>query len=314
MSLLFALALSWTLSERVSGPSMSLYDLRTDGNAIYWLNCPVPLQSCSLERLVGTATKPEVMTNDFELGGIYTLAGDSVYMTAGGKIVQLPKSGGKRRVLAKVEGWIKDIQVAGDTIYVSTADTYMMTGRNPHPRHGTIVRFPKSGGAVRQIAETNSSDMRMVLDSRRIYFIGETSIQSVPLDGGRIETLARDDANPAMSMAADRDAIYYAAGGEVRRVPKTGGKPSVLYKAEIVLKVIVENGFVYASRNMSYGGGGITETPAIVRIPVTGGKAEVLASPEQVPEDMAVRAGEVFVVLSSPGQNVPDHLVVLRHD
>src|SRR5262249_53890867 len=144
-------------------------------------------------------------------------------------------------VIAKVDGWIKDLQVVRESIYVSTADTYRMTGRNPNPRHGTILRFPKAGGAIKKIAETDSSDPLLAIDDRRIYFVGDGSIQSVPVDGGRIETLARDDANPAMSIAADRDAIYFAAGGEVRRVPKIGGALSVVYRAQIILKVGVQN-------------------------------------------------------------------------
>ncbi len=323
MALAFALALNlaaaggpsggwWSATERFSGPSMSLYQLRADGEAIYWLSCPGLMKPCSLERLPFDAQEPAVVTVDFETGGVYAVDRDSVYMTAAGKIVALPKSGGKPRTLAKVEGWIKDLQIAGDSIYVSTADTHAMTGRNPNPRHGSILRFPKAGGAIRKIAETNSSNPQMVIDDRRVYFVGEGSIQSVPIAGGRIETLARDDANPAMSIAADRDAIYFAAGGEVRRVPKSGGAVSVLYKARIILDVQVANGFVYASRNLAFDRGGIAETAAIVRIPTSGGKAEVIAAPAESPQDMAVAPARVFVLLSSLGRaSHPDRIVML---
>ena len=317
MTLAFVLALnlaaSWSVTERVTGPAMSLSQLRTDGEAIYWLRCPGLMKPCSLNRLAVNAKEPAVVTADFEPGGVYAVDGVSVYMTSGGRIVQLPKGGGKPRVLAKVEGWISDLQIAGESIYVSTADTYGMTGRNPNPRHGTIVRFPKGGGAVTKIAETDSSSPRMAIDDRRIYFIGDGSIQSVPIGGGRIETLARDNANPAMSIAADRDAVYFAAGGEVRRVPKNGGAVSVLYKAQIVLAVRVENGFVYASRNLAFAGGKVAETAAIVRIPITGGTAEVLAALSESPQAMAVHAAEVFVLLSSLGdEKHPDRIVMLR--
>lgn len=310
LPLLFAL---WNVTERVSAPSMSLYSLRTDGEAIYWLSCPAFGKPCSLNRLAANAKQPEVVTADFKTGGVYTIDGDSIYLSAWNKILQIPKRGGKPRELARVEGWIKDIKVAGGSIYVSTADTTMLEGPSPDPRRGTIVRFPKAGGAVRKIIETSSSDVRMVIDARRIYFVGESSIQAVPIDGGPIKTLTRDDANPVMSIAADRDAIYYAAGGEVRRVPKAGGAVSVLYKSEIVLKVYVENGFVYASRNLAFKSGGVDETAAIVRIPITGGNAEVIASPSESPQDMAVNAGEVFVLLSSLGEQRPDRIVAVQH-
>jgi hypothetical protein len=324
MSLAFALALnlaalgdpsegSWSVAERFSGTAMSLYQLRTDGEAIYWLSCPGLMKPCSLNRLAASAKEPTVVTADFELGGVYAVDRDGAYMTTGGKIVRLPKNGGKPRVLAKVEGWIIDLQIVGEFIYVSTADTYMMTGRKPNPRHGTILRFPKSGGAVKKITEVDSSRPLMAIDDRHIYFVGDGSIRSVPIEGGRIETLARDDANPAMSIAADRDAIYFAAGGEVRRVPKIGGVISVLYKARIVLKVCVENGFVYASRNLAFDRDGIAETAAIVRIPTSGGIAEVIAAPSESPQDMAVNPADVFVLLSSLGEkNHPDRIVMLR--
>jgi len=304
---------AWRVIERFSGPTMSLYQLRTDGEAIYWLSCPGLMKPCSLNRLEVGANEPAVVTSDFEPGGVYAVDRDGVYMTAQGKIVRLPKSGGKPRVLASVEGWIKDLQVAGEFIYVSTADTYRMTGRNPDPRHGTILRFPKAGGAIRRITETDSSDPQMAIDQRRIYFVGEGSIQSVPIEGGRIETMARDDANPAMSIAADRVAVYFAAGGEVRRVLKTGGAVSVLYRARIVLKASVQDGFVYASRNLAFDRGGIAETAAIVRIPASGGNAEVIAAPSESPQDVAAGRAGVFVLLSSLGEkNHPDRIVVLE--
>jgi hypothetical protein len=292
---------------------MSLYQLRTDGEAIYWLSCPGLMKPCTLNRLAASATEPAVVTADFETGGVYAVDRDGVYMTTGGKVVTLPKGGGKPRTLAEVEGWIKDLQIAGESIYVSTADTYGMTGRNPHPRHGTILRLPKAGGAITRIAETDSSNPRMAIDDRRVYFIGEGSIQSVPIAGGRIATLARDDANPAMSIAQDRDAIYFAAGREFRRVPKRGGAVSVLYKARIVLGVQVANGFVYASRNLAFERGGIAETAAMVRIPASGGNAEVIAALAESPQYMAVAAARVFVLLSSLGrENHPDRIVLLR--
>jgi hypothetical protein len=297
----------------VSAPAMSLYQLRTDGEALYWLACPGLMQRCSLNRLAAGAKEPTVVTAEFELGGVYAVDRDGVYMTTEGRIVRLAKSGGRPEVIARVEGWIKDLQIVRDSIYVSTADTYGMTGRNPDPRHGTILRFPKAGGAIRKITETESSNPLMAIDDRRVYFVGDGSIQSVPIDGGPVRTLARDAANPAMSIAADRDAIYFAAGGEVRRVPKSGGAVSVVYKARIVLKVRVQDGFVYASRNLAFDRGGIAETAAIVRIPTSGGHAEVLASPSESPQDMAVDRAGVYVLLSSLGEkSKPDRIVVLE--
>lgn len=304
---------SWRVMDRVSGPALSLYQLRTDGEAIYWLSCPELMKPCSLNRLAANAKEPEVLTAEFEPGGVYAVDRDAVYLTTASRIVRLPKSGGKPYVVGKVEGWIKDLQIVRDTIYVSTADTRGMTGRNPNPRHGTILRIPKAGGAIVKIAETDSPDPRMAIDERRVYFIGNGSIQSVSVDGGHIDTLARDEANPAMSVAADRDAIYVAAGGEVRRVSKTRGAVSVLYKAQIVLKVCVQNGFVYASRNLAFDRGTVAETASILRIPTSGGQAEVLAALSESPQDLAVSPAGAFVLLSSLGQgNHPDRIVALE--
>lgn len=313
MSLALVLMLNLALTERVSAPAMSLDHLQADADAIYWLSCPGSARTCSLNRLPNGAKEPAVLTADVQPGGVYAVGDDGVYIASGGRISRIPKGGGKGVVLAKVEGWIKDIQLAGDFVYVSTVDTYGMTGRNPNPRHGTIVRFRKTGGSVEQIAETNSSIPLMAVDERRVYFVGDDSIQSVPIGGGRIETLARDYANPAMSIAADRDAVYVAAGGEVRRIPKSGGTASVLYKAQIILAVRVDNGFVYASRNLAYARGGVAETAAIVRVATSGGKAEVLADLSQSPQYLAVSRAGVFVVLSSLGdESHPDRIVSLQ--
>jgi hypothetical protein len=90
MSLAFALALnlaalggpsegSWSVAERFSGTAMSLYQLRTDGEAIYWLSCPGLMKPCSLNRLAASAKKPTVVTADFELGGVYAVDRDGAY-------------------------------------------------------------------------------------------------------------------------------------------------------------------------------------------------------------------------------------------
>ena len=283
-----------TVTERYTAPAMSLYRVASDGRALYWVRCDALGSPCSLLRLAHGASQPTVLVSRPGVRA-FVVDGPDVFVDVAGEITRMPAAGGAGSVIASGVN-ASDLAVSGDWLYVGVPDTRNLQGPSPNPAPGRIIRIPKAGGAPTAITE--HAAYHMAIDKRRIYFTDDHAILSVPLDGGAVEELARDDRQPPASIAIDDDSVYFAAGGEVRRVSKRGGSVDVLYKAQIILDVQVQGGVVYAARNLAFDRGSVAEKGAIVRITAAGAEAREL---DDSPQSLAVDGGGVYVVLRALG-------------
>jgi hypothetical protein len=299
----------WTVvTERVNGPAMTLYRLESDGTALYWTSCPGLSEPCTLARLAHDAAAPVALAT---LPGLRVFALDAghVYFGDGTRLLRVAKSGGAPSVIATdIAAW--DIAIADDLIYVAVGDTRRMTGGNPNPRAGQMIRFTKDGART-VLGEHTSSMPRLAIDDRRIFFTTDTGVSAMPRAGGDVEQLAHDDRNPPMSIAIDDGNVYFSAGGEVRRVAKRGGTVDVLYRAQIILGLrVAADGVVYAARNLAFDRGKIAERAALVRI--RDGRADVLAEIDHAPQRLALDGAglyDVLVGLGAESGKVPDRIV-----
>jgi hypothetical protein len=227
----------------------------------------------------------------------YALDTTDVFFADGDRILRVAKRGGSPVRVATVPAPVFELAVAGDSVYVSFADTRDMTGRNLKARPGQILKIAKKGGAAVELGEHNSPLPHMAIDNRTVFFTGRGTILSMPIGGGPLTILARDDSHSPGSIAIDGGAVYFSAGGEVRRVAKTGGRVDVLYRAHIVLDVRTAGGAIYAARNLAYDRGTISQTAALVRIPGRGGEPAVLAELTDSPQSIAVDGSGIFAIL-----------------
>jgi len=296
-----AKATRWSApTERVPAGDGNLYHLRADDRAIYWVTCTGFNDPCVLHRLAhDAATEPQSATALASAVGLraYALDTNDVFFADGGRILRVPKRGGSPVRVASVPFPVFEMAVAGDSVYASLADTRDMTGRNPTARPGKILRIPKAGGAAVELGEHNSSMPRMAIDNRTLFFTGNRAILSMPIGGGPLTILAQDDSHPPSSLAIDAGAVYYSAGGEVRRVAKAGGRVEVLYRGMIVLDVRAAGGAIYAARNLAYARGEVAEKAALVRIPARGGEPAVLVELSDSPQSLAVDGSGLFAIL-----------------
>lgn len=296
----------WTTeTERYTAPPMSLFRIESDGRALYWIRCDSLGAPCSLMRLAHDASQPTVLVSKPGVRA-FVVDGADVFVDVAGDITRIPTAGGAGSVIARGVN-VYELAVAGDALYVSVGDTRNMQGPSADPAPGRILRIPKSGGALTVITEHASSMPHLAIDDRRVYFTAGNAILSVPLDGGAVEELARDDSQSPMSIALDDDNVYYAAGGEVRRVPKRGGSVTVLYKGQIILGVRARDGVVYANRNQAFNRGQVAEKGALVRISAAG--ADVLAEVADSPLGFAVDGGGAYAILSDLGAARHDQVV-----
>jgi hypothetical protein len=297
-------------TERSSAPAGTLFHLRADGRALYWIRCPSLTEPCALMRLAHDAAAPTVLATR---PAMHALALDdaSAYVAAGERVLRVPKAGGSPAVLSEGPP-AADLQVAGGYVYVGVGDTRDLDGRAASPRAGAILRIPVGGGSATTLGEHHAFRPLLAVDARHVYFTNGPAVSSMALAGGAFTELARDERNAPSAIALEGDAIYFAAGGQVRRVPTSGGAASTLYSAQIVLDVRAAAGAVYAARNLAFDRGAVSETAAIVRITPPAGPAQVMAELRESPRSLAVDATGVFAILVALGPGAgtePDRIV-----
>jgi hypothetical protein len=302
----------WTsTTERFSAPAGTLHHLQADGSALYWTSCASFDAPCSLLRLARDASKPTVLAVRPSICAV-ALDDASVYFASGEQILRVGKTGASPTVLAEGIA-VVDLQVAGGFVYAGVADTRDLDGPSASPHAGSFVRIPLSGGKRVVLGEHHAHNPRMAVDQRRIYFLSDTWIDSIPVTGGTVDELVHDERNAMTSLALDGEAIFFTAGGEVRRVAKSGGAVTVLYRAQIVLDVRAASGVLYATRNLAYDRSAVAETAALVRIDdihTSHPSSRVLTELHESPQALAVDPDGVYLLLRPQGAG-PDRVLAL---
>jgi hypothetical protein len=310
----------WTaITERASAPAMTLYGLASDGAALYWKSCPTLAEPCTLWRLAHDATTPVALATARGLGA-FAVDADQVYVAAGDRILVVAKTRGVLTELP-LQRAAYDVAAAGYALYVSFADTRKVEPTPPDPRPGQILWITGSSHQITpevmanvraevRVASHSSSMPRLVADDRAVYFTGDDGVSAWRLGDGAAVELAHDDRNPPQAIAISDDTIYFTAGGELRRIAKTGGPVAVLYRAQILLGVRADGGDVFVARNVAFDRGAVAERGAIVRI--RDRTASVVAELDASPRGLAIDASGVYALLVAIGPRSgrdPDRIV-----
>ncbi len=148
-------------------------------------------------------------------------------------------------------------------------------------------------------------------DAGVLFLSTGNELVALPKTGGPRRVLWRGEQS-IMAGAVGDDRVYATTGGELISVPKRGGAKDVLARAEILLDVVVLDGWVYLARNESHARGGVSQTAALLRLPAEGGDVEELPGLSHLPAKLAACGSGVYVIdaplLGRPG--APRLLVV----
>jgi hypothetical protein len=153
-------------------------------------------------------------------------------------LVKLGLSAGPSAVLASVPAL--DVAVDATDVYFTRCDG------------GDVGRVPRAGGPVTSVTEAYCP-LRVALGAGHLYYSDEDdppegiAIRRVALPGGSPVSVVRAEelGEIAPAFTVDEVALYYVAGGELRRLPHDGGRAAVLARLDEATDVVVDDEFVY---------------------------------------------------------------------
>jgi hypothetical protein len=203
-------------------------------------------------------------------------------------VFRIPPSGGKRARVAEAD----DGSLGGDggrAVWSHGGDLYMAEGTRP-------VKLASGVGVVGC----------PVADAEAIYWFSQErrAIEQLRPPRRQAERVA-GGANVG-SLALDATHIYYLEAGVLKRVRKAGGAPEVLLVGRDRLAgVAVDGAHAYVTAAGSGDGAGVGRGMAadgsILRVPVSGGPAEVVAAGLALLGGIAVDAGSLYFSVTGDG-------------
>jgi hypothetical protein len=232
-------------------------------------------------------------------GKVAALAVDATAIYFGGLdgLWALPKAGGRPVELEK-ETRVIDLALDSANVYISSGT------------HGSVLRVSKQGGATATLAQIPSAGIGDVeVDDRFVYFTvlrptGQGgAIMRVPKKGGPVATVYDGDRVDG-KIAVGSDDVYFGKSGDEKhgyrngqllRVDKRPGAaaPAVLASdVAVPVGVALGDGFLYAIAM-----GPVTaemEKGRVVRVPIAGGRLEILADGQREPYVLAFHNGDLF--------------------
>lgn len=184
-----------------------------------------------------------------DYGGI-ALDDQFVYWNRSGKLLRMPKAGGKATlVTADNVGIGIDLVVDNTLVYWANHSYYSPnTPAVPSP----IYAAPKGGGAVKIVADAQHIPHSLVVDQAFLYWLTPTSIVKQAKTGGQPQILYQAGPNEGVDeLAQDESYLYFGFRGAnearwaLHKIPKTGGEPQTLVKRYSLKPVVVDQTHVY---------------------------------------------------------------------
>jgi hypothetical protein len=262
----------------------SPYTLAIDGDSVYWANdgaqndgdvsvAKVPLGGGAVTALVSGVRSPNGIAVDRSRVYFCGLGADSV------QLLSVPLAGGPLSVVAT--------GFTNDPITIGPLGVY---GSGP----GRILAAPLTGGAARPVVPDGTLDPSsfetygIAVDAHSVYwtmFGDPMSVMQAPLGGGPAKTLT-SAAGPGEGLAVDADAIYFATGRGIMKVPLTGGTTTVL-SSWPAAGIAIDTAYVYFTNFDAAEG-------AVRKVAKSGGATITLATGQLLPWGIAVDATSVY--------------------
>lgn len=253
------------------------WSLALDRGHVYWVNADTMGGVYRVPK-DGGAVAPLL---DQPMGRVESFGLDesSVYVPARGVITAVPVGGGPARRIADAPSVTSLAVGAGRVFWVEVAPP----GEKP-----TAKSVPVSGGVATEHAlpleAARLPAYFAVADADAVYVSFVTGgIARVPTDGGAVTFL---DAPGARGLATDPTAVVYGHREHVGAVPKSGGPPVEVVKAQSALGVATDGRKIYFVEDEPRG--------RVLSVPRSGGPVRVLAEDQANPHGIAVDETRVY--------------------
>jgi hypothetical protein len=149
-------------------------------------------------------------------------------------IVAMPKSSSKRRVLARLDGPVWGMALAGGALWLSTS-----LAAPDKAKRGALMRLSLPHGTPDVIADGFAAPRAVASDGQWVFVVDvdssaaellpESAIERIPVGGGQPTVMARCRGEVA-ALAVDEERVYWADrfDGTIMAAAKAGGGAQVL--------------------------------------------------------------------------------------
>ncbi len=265
-------------------------NMAVDDTHVYRLAGSPTLESssdaCAITRthLVSRTTTTVV---DNPMGPIHSLIADSTHIywaetsaTGTGYLTSIKKSSKATGVIQTLASGLNGF--AGN---LAIAGSFLVFGEANGVGTARIRKVPLAGGTVVTLAgppsETQTEGLRgLAVDTQNVYWIGDTTVQSVSLNGGTTRILVTGS-NPTVAIAANATDIFWIEHvccvgdlpSRINKLPKGGGSPALvadgMYEAHTL---------ALDSTTLYWGEGRFYFLGRIAKAPISGGQPTTVLS------------------------------------
>jgi len=173
-----------------------------------------------------------------------------IYWNAEGKIMRIPKAGGKSETIADDNVGIGvDLVVDNEKVYWANHGYY---SPDSPTKPSSIYAVAKQGGTVETFSVDQNIPHSLVVDDKFVYWVTPSSIVKQAKAGGTAQVIYQaSDKEGIDELAQDADNLYFGwrGAGEsrwaLRKISKQGGEPQTIVKRYSVTQVAVDDTNIY---------------------------------------------------------------------
>jgi hypothetical protein len=251
----------WTKARKIAGKEQQLSHISglvvDDKFAYVTIGGTVADQNAGTSGLRKVALDSGAVTNlengenfpQSDYGGI-ALDEKFIYWNGGGKILRVPKDGGKPETVAsEYVGIGVDIVVDDEKVYWANHGYY---SPNSPTRPSPIYTVSKQGGKAEIFADQQHIPHSLVVDEKFLYWLTPTSILKQAKAGGQTQVIYQaTDKEGVDELAQDTENLYFGFRGAgesrwaLRKISKQGGEPQTLVKTYSLKPIAVDETNIY---------------------------------------------------------------------